>query len=76
VGLGTRRNLVRGLLSDGQWHSTAEINAPGIGGTEGTRRLRELRKLGLPVEMRRKAGSDMHEYRLMSEQLPLVRCEG
>ena len=72
VSLATRRALVRTLLEDGLWHSTAEICAPSIGGSEGTRRLRELRKLGLPVEMRKKTGTDMYEYRVMSEQLPLV----
>ncbi len=72
VSLATRRALVGTLLEDGLWHDTAAINAPGIGGSEGTRRLRELRKLGLPVEMRKKTGSDMYEYRVMSEQLPLV----
>ncbi len=72
ISLATRRALVRTLLEDGLWHSTADINAPGIGGSEGTRRLRELRKLGLPLEMRKKAGTDMYEYRVMSEQLPLV----
>ena len=35
------KDRVLGLLKDHQWHSTAEICE--VGGTEGTRRLRELR---------------------------------
>lgn len=38
-----RRARVWHLLADGQWHSTMEINDGGVGGSEGCRRLRELR---------------------------------
>lgn len=40
----TRRENVWRLLSDGQWHTTMEINAVGVGGSEGCRRVRELRQ--------------------------------
>jgi hypothetical protein len=39
----TRRIAVWALLSDGQWHTTMEINAVDVGGSEGCRRVRELR---------------------------------
>lgn len=60
----TRRALVSKLLLDGHWHTTAEVNAWDVGGSEGTRRLRELRAAGLELEKRRKKGSDMFEYRV------------
>lgn len=40
-----RRELVLWLLKDGKWHTTMEINAVDIGGSEGCRRVRELRAL-------------------------------
>lgn len=64
--LSTRRELVLGLLQDGAWHSTAQIIHPTVGGSEGMRRLRELRALGYPIEKRPHAGHDDNEYRLMS----------
>jgi len=39
-----RRTAVWLLLLDGQWHDTMQINAVNVGGSEGCRRLRELRK--------------------------------
>ena len=38
-----RRQLVWQLLLDFQWHRTMEINAVDVGGSEGCRRVRELR---------------------------------
>ncbi len=40
----TRRAAVWDLLSDKRWHTTMEICAVAVGGSEGCRRLRELRK--------------------------------
>ncbi|WP_329572984.1 hypothetical protein [Streptomyces sp. NBC_01361] len=57
------RSDIHGLLADGEWHSTTEIN-DAANSTEGTRRLRELRAAGLHIEGRRKADSPQHEYRL------------
>jgi hypothetical protein len=64
--LSTRRELVLSLLQDGEWHSTSGINHPAVGGSEGTRRLRELRELGYPIEKHRREGHDDYEYRLVS----------
>jgi len=65
VSLETRRNNVLRLLEDGKWHSTAEINSPEVGGTEGTRRLRELRQMGHEIMKRKHAGHDDFEYGMM-----------
>lgn len=73
--LDNRRDLVWELMSDGRWHSTMEINAANVGGSEGCRRLRELRRevrkgkrLGwVDVEKRKKAGdTTQYEYRLVA----------
>ena len=69
----TRRNLVFRLMSDGKWHKTMDICGAVVGGSEGTRRLRELRKEceeGLrsgwsTIEKRRVSGSTQYEYRLV-----------
>ena len=68
VSIETRREKVRELLLDGQWHSTAEINSPRVGGSEGTRRLRELRTrmLFFSIEKRRHMGHDDWEYKISS----------
>lgn len=66
VSLETRRGAVLRILQDGRWHSTAELDHPAVGGSEGTRRLRELRKLGYTIEKRRHEGHDDFEYRLLS----------
>ena len=65
VSLETRRNNVLNLLGDGKWHLTAEINSPEVGGTEGTRRLRELRQMGHEIMKRKHAGHDDFEYGMM-----------
>ena len=53
--LKSNRERVTDLMSDGKWHSANEICQPEIGGREGLRRLRELRKEpGVTVEKRRK----------------------
>ena len=59
-----RRRMVAALLRDMEWHTTAEINAPDVGGSEGTRRLRELRAVGYIIDQRRRENSDQWEYRL------------
>lgn len=60
----TRRGRVLGLLKRGGWHSTMDVNDVDGGGSEGCRRLRELRAMGYVIEKRRKVGSDQFEYRL------------
>lgn len=63
VALSERRAAVLRLLLDGHWHGTHEISSPDVGGTEGTRRLRELRADGHAIEKRKREGSDEYEYR-------------
>ena len=60
----TREKLVFNLLRDERWHTTGEINSPALGGSEGTRRLRELRKKGYPIEKRKDQNGDAYEYRM------------
>lgn len=62
-----KKSKVKQLLSDGEWHSTVEIESVSVGGSQGTRRLRELRADGNWIEQRRKAGSTQYEYRLVQE---------
>ena len=50
--LDSQREKVRQLMLDGQWHSGPEILET-AGGTEGMRRLRELRAKGYTVEKAR-----------------------
>ena len=52
--LKSNRQRVADLMSDGKWHTATEICDPFIGGREGLRRLRELRKDGCIVDKRRK----------------------
>ena len=64
----SRQDAVLYLLEDYQWHDTAEINK--YGGTEGTRRLRELRAQGFTVDKRQKPTQDggastQFQYRLV-----------
>ena len=74
-----RRDLVWELMSDGRWHSTMEINSVHVGGSEGCRRLRELRRevrkgkrLGwVDIDKRKKAGdTTQYEYRLVAATMP------
>jgi len=48
----TRRAAVLKLLSDGKPHTTMEINAVDCGGSEGTKRVRELRAEGHNIDAR------------------------
>ena len=74
-----RRKAVWLLMCDGQWHSTMEINDVWVGGSEGCRRLRELKKEikdgkrpgWMGVEKRKKAGdTTQYEYRLIRTFTP------
>lgn len=44
-----------------------QINDVAVGGSEGTKRLRELRAMGYPIETRRRAIGTQWEYRLIPE---------
>lgn len=61
--LKTNREKVKNLMMDNQWHPATEIRE--VGGSEGLRRLRELRKDGYVVTKRRiKEGGGSFEYRV------------
>jgi hypothetical protein len=75
----TRRIAVWALLKDGAWHTTMEINDVTVGGSEGCRRLRELRaecrtgkRAGwADILCRRSLGdSTQWEYRVVPVELP------
>ena len=53
----------KAVKTPGGWLTREQINS--VGGTDGMRRLRELRAEGVSIEKRRVAGSTRHfEYRL------------
>jgi hypothetical protein len=61
-----RQRRVYDVLKDGQWHDGPELTHPAAGGSEGLRRLRELREKGYTIDMRRKAkGRTTRQYRLV-----------
>ena len=65
-GLGDRQRRVLFVLEDGEWHDGPELTHPEVGGSEGLRRLRELRAKGYQIEMRKKAkGRTTRQYRLV-----------
>jgi hypothetical protein len=64
----SRWELVLDLLKQEEWVSTAAICTPEVGGSEGTRRLRELRARGFAISKRKKFGSTQFEYHLLSDQ--------
>lgn len=61
---GEKLRRVAKLLASGRWHSGPEICDPNVGGSEGLRRLRELRAQGWDIEKRRIPNSDAFEYRV------------
>jgi hypothetical protein len=64
VTMGERKRFVLAVLKDRLWHRGSELTAPDVGGSEGLRRLRELRAEGHDIEKRRAQDSDEYEYRL------------
>jgi hypothetical protein len=66
VHLGDRQLAVYNVLKDGEWHDGPELTHPAVGGSEGLRRLRELREKGYRIDMRRKAkGRTTRQYKLV-----------
>lgn len=69
--------------ADGETHRVADDGwVPGwalasakVGGSEGLRRLRELREEGHPIEMRFRPGSHVAEYRLPPRVTKPVQTE-
>ncbi len=74
----TRKQLVLDLLEAAHgtpregWVNTADINSPTVGGTEGTRRLRELKADGYLIEKRKHPDPDVSQfqYRLAGHYTP------
>ena len=64
--LGSGRRRVFDLMRDGAWHTADEIRRVAQG-SEGLRRLRELRRYGYDIQKQRlRAGSRMFIYRLVA----------
>lgn len=64
----TRRERVLAYLVAelGDWVPGYDLTQPGVGGSEGLRRVRELRDGGYRIEHRQMEGGDAYEYRLLS----------
>lgn len=67
VSLSTRRERVLGVLSmkANHWVDGSDLTDPEVGGSEGLRRLRELRSEGHMIRKRRKPGGDGFQYRIL-----------
>lgn len=67
---GTRNALVLLALrsANGDWVEGTYLETPEVGGAQGTRRARELRAMGWPIELRPHPSSDTAwQYRLIPE---------
>lgn len=62
--LGSRQKAVLRALGDLQWHEGHILTHPSTGGSEGLRRVRELREMGAPIEMRKRPKVATRDYRL------------
>jgi len=62
--LDSARGRVLHLLLDRQWHAAHAITDPAVGGSEGLRRMWELRAAGCVIDKRR-ASAGVYEYRLV-----------
>jgi hypothetical protein len=58
----TRKELVLDALRGGDWVNTATISDKAVGGSEGLRRLRELRAAGYLIEKRRHPDPDVDQF--------------
>ena len=63
----TGKERVLAVLLDCRWHFGYELCGPEVGGSEGLRRLRELRKDWI-IEMRKRDGRASREYRLIDRK--------
>jgi hypothetical protein len=68
---GTRMAKVLAYLTEHPgWVNGEVLNTPEVGGSEGTRRLRELRELGYDIQLRPNPHSDTaYQYRLSQYRL-------
>lgn len=58
----SKKEAVRKRLGRRRWVPGYELTKPGVGGTEGLRRLRELRAEGHKIEKRRAKTGSYFEY--------------
>lgn len=65
----SRKAQVRAFLIDhlGEWVDGVELANEQVGGSEGLKRLRELRDEGYLIQKRQKPGSDQYQYRLVEQ---------
>lgn len=63
----TARERVYNLLRSRRWTAGYDITSPQVGGSEGLRRLRELRSQGWEIKSRRMEHGNSHEYRLVGK---------
>ena len=55
---------------EGQWLNGTDLSNEEVGGSEGLKRLRELRAEGYPIERRQHPdrGRDIYQYRLLTKK--------
>lgn len=68
---GKRRVRVLEMLSDLRWHPGYELTSAEVGGSEGLRRLRELRDMGAPIEMKKAPNDRTTRLYRMTEPWPV-----
>lgn len=61
----TARERVYDVLRSRRWTPGFALTEPEVGGSEGLRRLRELRAQGFEIKRRKIEGSNAFEYRLV-----------
>lgn len=69
----SRRAKVLKLLLDGRWHTTSEIESAHVGGSQGTRRLRELRAAGYRIVKQKCEQGTQYEYSLVQQRAAPVQ---
>lgn len=62
------RALALNVINGTPWIPVYDICTPQIGGSQGDRRLRELRMKGWPIQKRRIKNGDAYEYALQIEK--------
>lgn len=61
----TRKELVLSYLKTNRKYVPGyELTAPNVGGTEGLRRVRELRADGIPIVTRKNPETGLYEYKI------------
>lgn len=60
----TRKEAVFSTMKTHRWVPGYALTLPEVGGSEGLRRLRELRAEGYPIKQRKMKDSQAFEYRM------------